>query len=231
MSHEPLHRHRRAASPSGAGSHACTSTPRARRYAAHDAPMVPAPMTATRFEQVVPQPYRKLHRGRVGPRPLDHLPCNRLEEQQILVVGRRLHSGQGRGGLREKVRRLNHAHATGVDPAKDTDRFGGMWFILRIAQEPLHDHACVKNRNHGRPARRAVRTSSSVRACLPCRRGRIRRIASWLCLRRRIRSTASRMRSATIALLLRSLNVSLKASLTSSGTLKLTVAINRAQQC
>ena len=95
------------------------------------------------------------------------------------------------------------------------------------AQKSSECNACVETPFHGRSLGRLLAISLALRAGELRRRTRIAPTALSLACLRHARSTASRIKSAMRALLFTSENVALNASMTSSGTLKVTVAIVR----
>ena len=103
---------------------------------------------------------------------------------------------------------------------------GDQRLIGTISEKPLEYNARVEHPFHGRLLVRLRAISLALRTGALRRRARMASTALTLACLRRARSTASRIKSAMTALLFTSKNVALNASLTSSGTLKLTVAID-----
>ena len=56
-----------------------------------------------RVEEGVPQPYGKLHRGRVDPRHAGHLPFDQLQVEQVFFGGGGLFASQDGGYLGEDM--------------------------------------------------------------------------------------------------------------------------------
>ena len=180
-----------------------------------------------RVEQMVVQIAAQLHGAGVYGR----VPAN--GNRQIEQIGEKVAHGVGRfTGEHRAHLGLEMGWGEQFVPAR---RIGLQELVrdLRVpflgsgAEEPLQRHAGVEYQPHGRPDRRERERSASLRCGASDCRDRMRRTAAS---RRRCSSTramASRIICVSTALLLVPAKAALNACLTSSGTLKLMVAMDR----
>src|SRR6185295_5227818 len=133
--------------------------------------------------------------------------------------------GYDGGNLRQPVWRLEQGDLSCPDTLEERQGSVGILFCRRRRKYPLHHYAGVDDRFQGRPALRALAISASETGCCFRRKSSNASIAAALRFSRCFSATACCMRRAMTALLFSFANASWKASLTSSGTLKLTVAM------
>src|SRR5665213_1147928 len=127
----------------------------------------------------------------------------------------------------QPMHRLQDIQPATYNGLDNGQRLLGIGFPGGVFKQPFENHARIEHDDHGSSAARALRTSSLVidprltRALLNWRKSSSR--LSWSCRSR----TARRNNSAMMELLFLSPKALSNAALTSSGTLKLTVAIGR----